>query len=133
MKSLRICSPLPEDVEELVRVVIGSCITVHETLGPGLLESSYAKALASELRARLVPFELELTVPVLYRGHTLGRHRIDLFVDGKVVVEVKAVERLAPVHVAQVLTYLRLTRARIGLLVNFNADQIRHGIRRVIL
>lgn len=78
-------------------------------------------------------FEHEWEVPVIYRNETVARHRIDLFVEKKIVMEVKAIERFAPVHTAQVLNSLRLTGARVGLVINFNADQIRHGIRRIVL
>ena len=133
MKTLRISSPLPQDLEQLVQSVIGAAIAVHTALGPGLQETIYSRALASELRAKSIPFEIEFILPVLYRDEIVSHQRVDLFVDGRLVVEVKAVERLAPIHVAQVLSYLRLTRARIGLLVNFNTDHVRSGIRRVIL
>jgi GxxExxY protein len=130
---LRVTSPLPEDLEQIVHDTIGSCIAVHEELGPGLLESVYAKAVASELRLRTIAFECERLVPIRYRGEVICHHRIDIFVAERLVLEIKATERLLPIHVAQVLSYLRVTGARVGLLVNFNVALLKQGIRRVVL
>jgi GxxExxY protein len=131
--SLRIKTPLPDEFEDLIQITIGAALEVHTELGPGLLESIYARALAKELKDRGIAFEIEVPVPVYYKGEIISHHRVDLMVEGRLVIEAKAVERLAPVHVAQVLAYLRLTGARIGLLMNFNTDHLRYGIRRVIL
>ncbi len=126
-------SPVPEEVDHLAHDVIGACITVHRALGPGLVEMIYERAVALELTARRIPFELEKAVPVRYRGELLCYQRLDLLVAGKLVVELKAVVRLDPIHMAQVLSYMRIADVRLGLLVNFNVPILKYGIRRVIL
>jgi GxxExxY protein len=93
----------------------------------------YSRALTIELTTRHIPFEIEAVVPVYYKDELIAHHRVDVLVDRRLVIEVKAVDRLAPIHVAQVLTYLRVTSLRIGLLMTFNVDHLRYGIRRVIL
>jgi GxxExxY protein len=133
MAPLRISSPLPDDLENLVERVIGTCITVHSELGPGLLEATYAKAIAAELTHLGIHFELGRSFPVTYKGMVIGNHRLDLLIEGQVVVEVKAVERLLPVHVAQTICYLRVSKARVALLMNFNAELLRSGLRRIVL
>jgi GxxExxY protein len=95
-------------------------------------EGVYAAAVRIELDAPGIPFESEKLLPVKYRGQLVGYHRMDLLIDGQLVVEIKSVECLHPVHVAQVVTYLRLTGARVGLLVNFNVPVLKQGIRRII-
>src|SRR5262249_52107046 len=126
MAPLRISSPLPDELERLVERVIGACITVHSELGPGLLEAIYSKAIAAELTDLGIGFELERQLPVTYKGVIIGHHRLDLLIEGQIIVEVKAVERLLPVHVAQVICYLKVSRvARLGLLMNFNAEILR--------
>jgi GxxExxY protein len=130
---LRIASPLPDDLEELVHETIGACIAVHAEVGPGLLEGVYARALAIELESRGISYETERLIPIAYKGQPLGDYRVDVLVGGRLILELKAVERLLPVHVAQMLTYLRMTKCRIGLLVNFNVEVLRGGIRRVVL
>ncbi len=113
--------------------VIGFCIEIHRELGPGLLESVYEEALAHELQAAAVPFERQRVVPVFYKGVLLPcGFRIDYLIGGAIVLELKAVTELLPIHHAQVLTYLRLDRRPLGLLVNFNVPVLRDGIRRVI-
>jgi GxxExxY protein len=130
---LTIVSPLSEDLEQLAHDVIGCCVSVHKELGPGLLESVYPKAVAIELEDRGISFEMEKTLRINYRGRLLCHQRLDMFVDGRIVVELKSVELLHPIHVAQVHSHLRLTGARLGLLINFNGPMLKHGIRRVIL
>jgi GxxExxY protein len=130
---LKIVSPLSEDLEQLAQDIIGCCLSVHKELGPGLLESVYPKAVAIELEDRGISFEMEKALRVNYRGRLLCHQRLDMFVDGRIVVELKSVELFHPIHVAQVLSYLRLTGARLGLLINFNVPMLKHGIRRVIL
>lgn len=113
--------------------VIGAALRVHTELGPGLLESTYEACLAEELRLHGHAVATQVALPVLYRGIALQHgYRIDLLVDGEVVVELKAVEKLAPVHQAQLLTYLKLSRLRIGLLINFHTLHLRNGIRRMV-
>ena len=107
---------------------------VHRELGPGLLESVYRVCLEHELRCRGIPFEGEVPVPVCYRGMKLDLgYRVDLLVATELVVELKAVVALVPLHTAQLLTYLKLLRRPVGLLINFNTPLLRQGIRRVLL
>jgi GxxExxY protein len=119
-------------IDELTALVISCAIAVHEALGPGLLESVYRDCLAIELRARGLTVELEKRVDIVYRDRTIrNRLRIDILVDGRLVLEVKAVDRIHPVHQAQVITYLKLANLPAGLILNFNAASMRAGIRRV--
>jgi GxxExxY protein len=121
-------------VNQITEAVIGAAIEVHRAIGPGLLESAYIQCLCHELTLRKIPFALELALPVVYKGLKLDcGYRLDLLVAGAVVVEVKAVERLAPVHEAQLLTYLRLGGWKAGLLINFNVPLLRDGIVRRVL
>lgn len=122
------------DENALSKVIIGAAIQVHRELGPGLLESAYEECLAYELGLEHVPFERQKPIPVLYKGiHLDCGFRADMLVGGLVIVELKAVEELMPIHDAQVLTYLKLTRCKLGLLLNFNALRMRNGIRRLVL
>jgi GxxExxY protein len=130
---LRIPSPLSNETELLIQRVIGCGIEVHKAMGPGLLESIYGDAMTIELQFQGLSFERERAVPLLYRGIALPPHYVDLIVEGCVVVELKAIERLRPVHGAQVLSYLRATGIRAGLLMNFNADYLKNGLRRFVL
>ncbi len=114
--------------------VIGACIEVHRRLGPGLLESAYRICLAYELSQRGLQFERERPLPVTYKEVKLEcGYRLDFVVQSELIVEIKAVECLVPVHQAQLLTYLKLTGLRTGLLVNFNESVLRHGLRRLTL
>ena len=115
-------------------VIIGCAIRVHTELGPGLLESTYAECLAHELTLAGVPFEREKAFPVNYRGVLLDcGYRVDFLVANEVVVEIKASETTLPVHEAQVLTYLKLSGCRLGLLTNFNVRRLKDGVRRIAL
>lgn len=118
---------------EISHVIIGCALEIHKTLGPGLLESVYESALAYDLREKGLIVSTQLTVPLVYKEikHEAG-FRLDLLVENKVIVEVKSVEVLAPVHFAQILTYLRLTDKRLGLLINFNTKLLKEGIHRVV-
>ncbi|HRW24787.1 MAG TPA: GxxExxY protein [Spirochaetia bacterium] len=114
--------------------VIGCSIAVHRELGPGLLESIYEEALCIELGRAGIPFVRQMELPVIYKGVQLsGAFRVDLLVDNTVVVELKCVDTILPVHEAQVLSYLRLGGWRIGLLINFKSAVLKNGIRRVLL
>jgi GxxExxY protein len=118
----------------LTEQVIGSAIEVHKHWGPGLYEEIYERSLCHELRLRSVPFETQVKLPLLYKGERVGDDlRLDLVVRGKVVVELKAVKELEAVHEAQLLTYMKLTGCRVGLLINFNVAVLKHGIRRMVL
>lgn len=113
--------------------VLGAAIEVHRVLGPGLLESVYEECLAVELGLREVAFERQKGISLEYKGHSVGSSlRIDLLVENAVVVELKTVDELAPIHEAQLLTYLRLTGCRVGLLINFNVPALKKGIRRMV-
>jgi GxxExxY protein len=118
---------------KITGAVIGAAIEVHKSLGPGLLESAYEVALKKELELRGFRVRQQVGLPVVYKDEKtdLG-YRIDLLVEDKVVVEVKSVEALHDVHLAQILTYLRLSHRRLGLLINFNVKMLKDGIRRVI-
>jgi GxxExxY protein len=116
----------------LATKIIGAAIAVHRELGPGLLESIYEECLAMELRERGVPFEQQTPVPVVYKGTRVKNNlRLDIWVDRKVIVEVKAVQELHPIHRAQVMSYLKLTNNRLGILLNFNVDLMKEGVDRV--
>jgi GxxExxY protein len=114
--------------------VIGAAMEVHRALGPGLLESAYELCLCRELTLRDVPFERQKAIPIEYKGIKLdGGYRADLLVSGKLVVELKAVDTLLPINDAQLLTYLRLGGWQVGLIINFNVQLLKHGIRRKVL
>jgi len=130
---LRIDSPLEEDLEELIRRVIGAAIEVHKKLGPGFLESVYEKALCRELGLLDIAFDRQKPVAVEYKGLDIEGQRLDLVVEGKLILELKAVEGFAPIHEAQLLSYMKAARIRAGLLVNFNVKQLKDGIRRMVL
>jgi len=119
---------------ELTEQIIGAAIEVHKVLGPGLLESAYKECLCYELEKSGIDFEKEKILPVNYKGLKLDCvYRFDLFVDKKVIVELKAVEKILPVHEAQLLTYLRLAAVNTGLLLNFNTPLLKDGIKRFVL
>jgi GxxExxY protein len=120
--------------EALTESIIGAAIEVHRHLGPGLLESVYEECMRQEFRLRDIPFLAQVELPVVYKGfETGGKYRIDLIVANEVVVELKAVERLLSVHEAQLMTYLKLTGKRVGLIINFNVPILHRGILRRIL
>lgn len=113
-------------------VLIGAAIRIHSALGPGLLESAYEACLAYELTRSGIPFQRPCVLPVCYEGNRIDAgFRLDLLVDERAVVELKAVERIEPVHVAQILTYLKLGNYRLGYLLNFNVKLMKDGIKRV--
>ena len=119
---------------ELTEGTIGAAIEVHRALGPGLLESAYEECLCRELSVRQLPFERQLEVPVDYKGTTVRcGYRVDVLVSGTVVVELKAVETLLPLHHAQLLTYLKLGGWQVGLLINFNVPVLKDGLHRLVL
>src|SRR5271155_2214544 len=118
---------------ELTHEIIGAAIEVHRMLSPGLLESAYEECLARELTLRNIRFERQKPLPLVYKDVKLEcGYRMDLFADGQVVVELKAVDVLAPIHDAIVLTYLRLSGCKIGLSINFNVPVLKDGIRRLV-
>jgi len=122
-----------ERLNRITEIIIGAAIRVHRTLGPGLLESVYLACLAFELAEEGVGVETQRPIPVEYRGGRLEcGFRADLIVEGAVIVEVKSLERLAPVHQAQMITYLRLSGCLVGLILNFNSRVMKDGIKRVV-
>jgi GxxExxY protein len=122
-----------EELSSLTSRIIGAAIEVHRILGPGLLEPIYETAMTIELEDRGLKFLRQTRVPAYYKGRPLGEYRIDLIVEDRVVVEVKSVATLLPVFEAQVLTYLRLSGKRLGLLINFHSRLVKDGIRRIVL
>jgi GxxExxY protein len=122
------------ELNRCTQQIIGAAIEVHKALGPGLLESAYAECLCRELAVRSIPFERQRPLPVEYKGTRLGcGYRLDLLVANSVVVEIKSVSAIEPVHEAQLLTYLKLGGWKLGLLINFNVPVLKEGIRRRIL
>lgn len=118
-------------VNQITEAIIGGAIEVHRALGPGLLESVYEECLCRELVLRQIPFRRQYSLPVQYKGlHLDCGYRLDLLVADTVVVEIKAVEKLMPIHEAQLLTYLKLGHWKVGLLINFNEPVLKRGIRR---
>lgn len=130
---VEILGGMAEEQDPLTERIIGCAIEVHRVLGPGLLESAYVEALSVELGEAGLRLGRQVPVPLTYKGRYLGEYRLDLLVEDAVVVEVKAVERFDPVHEAQLLTYLRLTGKRVGLVINFNRRLLREGIKRLVL
>jgi GxxExxY protein len=121
-----------EQLNALSERVIGAAIEVHRHLGPGLLESAYQRCLETELRICGIPYRAEVPLPVQYKDCALDcAYRMDLLIDGKIIVELKSVDDLLPVHTAQLLTYLRLQHLKLGLMINFNVPVLWRGIRRV--
>jgi len=121
------------NINDVSGAVVDAAMKVHSALGPGLLESAYEACLAHELRGRGHVVDVQRALPVMYDGTTIDvGYRIDLLVDEAIVVELKAVEKLAPIHEAQLLTYLKLSDRRVGLLINFNVLHLRDGIKRMV-
>jgi len=123
--------PGPE-LDALATAVIGAAIEVHRLLGPGYLESVYEEALSAEFGLNGIAFDRQKPFSLDYKSQRVGEGRMDFLVGGRLVVEIKAVERLLPIHKAQVMSYLKATRGRLGLLINFNERILRDGIRRII-
>ncbi|MFO7971562.1 MAG: GxxExxY protein [Desulfobacterales bacterium] len=122
------------EFDELSNKVIGCAIEVHRNLGPGLLESTYEQCLAHEFKIEGMPFKLQYPLPVEYKGIKLDcGYRIDLLVANSLIVELKSVENVLPIHQAQLLTYMKLSGIKIGLLMNFNVKYMKDGIKRMVL
>jgi GxxExxY protein len=120
-------------LNQLSHSILGCCLEVHRALGPGLLESAYRDCVAFELSQKGLSFEIERSVPLVYKGRALGIGlRLDILVQDTIVLEIKAVEKLNPIHTAQILTYMKLLNKQLGLLVNFNTEFLQDGIHRVI-
>jgi GxxExxY protein len=125
--------PIPAEAERIATAVVDAAFTVHSSLGPGLLESVYEACLCHELTQRDIPFQAQVALPVMYNGTRLEAGlRLDLLVADRVIVELKAAEKMVPLYDAQLLTYLKLTGLRLGLLINFNVPLIKEGIRRIV-
>jgi len=124
---------MKHNLNEITEVIIGAAIAVHRELGPGLLESAYEACLTYELAERKLKVERQKSLPVTYHGVQLDcGYRIDLLVEEQVVVELKTVERLVPIHEAQLLSYLKLSGCKVGLIINFNVKVLKNGIRRLV-
>jgi GxxExxY protein len=121
------------ELNELTGTIIGAAIEVHQAIGPGLLESAYEECLAFELGLRGIQYDRQVALPVSYKGARLDcGYRLDFVVEKSVVLELKAVDRLLPIHEAQILTYLRLGGWKVGLLINFNVPVLKSGIKRLV-
>jgi GxxExxY protein len=126
------CVP-SEKCDALATAIIGAAIEVHRNLGPGYLESVYEEALAIECELRGIPIERQKPIAVMYKGRRVGRARLDIVADEILIVELKTVESLAPIHTAIMISYLRSTSLQLGLLINFNTLVLKDGIKRVVL
>jgi len=122
------------EFDDLSHRVIGCALEVHRRLGPGLLESAYEKCLAHELSCRDIPFVTQHELPLEYKGIQIeSGYRIDVLVDDCLVIELKTVDELKPIHHAQILTYMRLSEVETGLLINFNVERLKDGLKRFVL
>lgn len=122
-----------EPLDRLAYAVIGCALEVHRALGAGFLESVYEEALCLELHRQGIPFARQREISINYKGDPVGVGRLDILVDDQLIVELKAVEALGPIHKAQVLSYLRMTGCKLGLLINFNVVLLRQGVERIVL
>lgn len=127
-------SNLSGEIEDIAKSVIDSAFQVHKFFGPGLTEKIYEEAFVRELSDRGIPYERQKGIHVFYKHHDLNMdYKLDLFVSGSIVVEIKCVEKLNEQHTAQIMTYMKLVKSRLGLLINFNAPLLKEGIRRVVI
>jgi GxxExxY protein len=122
-----------DQLNEITERIIGCAIEVHKCLGPGLLESIYENALCYELKEINLKYERQKQIPIFYKSHNLGEYRLDLLVEDAVIIELKSVDRMDRLFEAQLLSYLKITEKRLGLLINFNVSFLRDGIKRIIL
>ena len=120
-------------LKEITERIISCAIEVHKTLGPGLLESLYEEALGYEFKLRGIPYERQKGIELRYKGREIGQHRIDYLVENQVIVELKAVETMHKIYEAQILTYLKTMDKRVGLLINFNVERLKDGVKRLII
>ena len=132
-RTMLLASPLSIEEERVIHQVIGSAISVHRALGPGFFESVYRNALCIELEKRNLKYERERPIEVIYDGIPISGQRIDLIVGGLIIVELKAVSRIEDIHRAQLISYLRTTGLRGGLVINFRVRVLRDGLRRIVL
>lgn len=128
-----ICTAEAQRINQITEEIIGSAIEVHKVLGPGLLESAYEECLCYELSKRKYSFKRQVELPVTYKEIKLDcGYRIDLVVEDRIILELKSVDRIMPIHEAQLLTYLKLCNSPVGLLINFNVPVVTHGIKRIV-
>jgi len=126
--------PLSETVEGIAKIIVDSAFKVHRELGPGLLESVYQQCLVYELRKRNLQVFTEVKVPIVYDGTKIDCDlKLDIFVENEIIIELKTVDEIHPVHKAQLMTYLKLTNKRLGFIINFNVPIIKQGIKRIII
>lgn len=124
---------MDDSINELSSRIIGAAIEVHKTLGPGLLESAYEECLCYDLEERGIAFERQLPITITYKDHAVNcSYRIDILVEDAIVIELKAVDRIEPIHKAQLLTYMKLSEKKLGLLINFNVSLLKEGIIRLV-
>jgi GxxExxY protein len=121
-----------EALNQITESIIGCAIEVHKVLGPGLLESSYERALCHEFDLHNIHFEKQVKIPILYKQISLGDYKIDMIVENEIIAELKAVDRFDKIFEAQLLAYLKITNKKLGLLINFNVHTLKDGIRRII-
>ena len=120
-------------LKEITEKIISCAIEIHSSLGPGLLENLYEEAMEYELKSRGIKYERQKKLEIKYKGNSIGNYRLDYLIENKVILELKCVEAIKSIHIAQVLTYLRAENTRVGLVINFNVDRLKDGIRRIIL
>jgi len=128
-----LCTQKEFPLKDITERIISCSIEVHSILGPGLLENVYEEALSYEFKLRDIVYERQKEITLKYKSQVVGKHRIDFMIEDKVIVELKAVEAIIKIYEAQLLTYLRATNKRIGLLINFNVDLLKKGIKRLII
>jgi len=124
------------DIKELNKItekIIGCAIEVHRNLGPGLLESIYESALCVEFDNNDIEYQRQILIPVRYKDNIIGEHKLDLLVENEIIVELKAIDKMAPIFEAQLLSYLKMAKKKLGLLINFNTEKLKDGIKRIIL
>jgi GxxExxY protein len=119
--------------KDITEKIISCAIKVHSLLGPGLLENLYEEAMEHELKSRGIEYKRQKELEIKYKGNPIGNYRLDYLIENKVIVELKCIEAIKGIHFAQVLTYLKAENLRVGLLINFNVDKLKDGIRRIIL
>jgi GxxExxY protein len=126
-------SPVEFPLKDITERIIASAIEVHSTLGPGLLESVYEEALAYEFKLREIDYERQKEIMLNYKGKSIGSHRIDFLIEREVILEIKATDGIHKIFEAQLLTYMKAMKKKVGLLINFNVERLKDGIKRLVL
>ena len=126
-------APKEYPLKEITEKIISCALDIHSSLGPGLLENLYEEAMEHELKSRGIQYKRQKELEIAYKGNPIGKYRLDYLIENKVSVELKCVEAIKGIHIAQLLTYLRAENIRIGLVINFNVERLKDGIKRVIL